>query len=653
MPIATIASLVITEAIKASVKPLFDEFIKPNLGTINAWLEERKLNKKVDAFESEFLEYLGGVYHATEFINVLIFPNSQIRLNDFYEPLYIVSLDSKSTYEIDKINLDFLHEYKKIIISDSAGMGKSTIVKWVARQCVQNYLGVPVLVELKKITPQNTLLQEIFSQFGKLGSELDTSFILKLLTLGKFIIIFDGYDEIAQEFLGFVTEEIAHLTNKARDNYYILTSRPDPALATFGSFMGFKIKKLTHKQSDAIIRKCDRYSPEPIGEELIRDTRMRENTISDFLTNPFLVTLLYNCYFYNKNIPINKSEFYEEVYNALYKRHDLSKEKFERAKRSGLDSYSFRQVLRKFAFNGAKKGKSDYLESSLVEAIKEAQETLVGIPAFDAINFCDDLVKQVPLMVRDGLHIKWSHKSLQDYFAAEYICQTERKSDIVNALSKSANFYRNANLFDFIIEKDYALVREHVLYDILVSYRDFVNHIKKINLSISSENAEDLASYLFDCEIFATKNGSLIDEGKLFKEVFALARGKVSTLMHEGAIINDNKFYLYISDSSVSTIMKMIVNKKADDLLILKTKFKEDKDEKFVFSEELNLDALVTNLSSDSIISILNEELLEEFLKFLSYVTHRPKINHRKAMDALRDIEQMRVRKKAEDASFF
>jgi hypothetical protein len=178
MAIVTAGTLVATEAVKASAKPLFDEFIKPSLGSISKWLEERKLNKKVESFESEFLEYLSSLYELTEYINVLIFPNEQIRLDNFYEPLYIIASDNRKTYKIDKINLDFLIEHKRIIISDSAGMGKSTLMKWITRQCIQNYLGVPILIELKKITPSNHLLDEIFNQLGRLGSELDTKFII-------------------------------------------------------------------------------------------------------------------------------------------------------------------------------------------------------------------------------------------------------------------------------------------------------------------------------------------------------------------------------------------------------------------------------------------------------------------------------------------
>lgn len=440
MVLTTLATLAASETVKEAVKPVFGKFVSPQLDSIQNWLKDRKISKKIDLFEAEFIEYLSYTFASTEFMNVLIFPNEQICIDDFYEPLSISVSNQKESYVIDNSNLDFLMKYKKIVIGDAAGMGKSTIAKWIVRQCIAKYIGIPILIELKKINKSNGILNEIFNQFGGLGKGLDEEFVIKLLSLGKFIIIFDGFDEIAQDDIDFALSNISDFISKASSNHFILTSRPDPVLTSFGNFKGFHIKSLTKAQYSSIIYKCDKYSPDPIGEELVKDLQSRGRDILDFLSNPFLVTLLYNCYSYNKNIPVNKSAFYDEIYTALFKRHDLSKNKFERAKRSGLDIYNFRLVLRKLAFNSARIGINDFSEDSLISSIKSVQESIAGLPSFSALAFCEDLIKQVPLMVRDGLHIKWSHKSLQDYFAAESICYNENKAKLIESLYKSESF---------------------------------------------------------------------------------------------------------------------------------------------------------------------------------------------------------------------
>jgi len=649
MPASVIASAVISESAKVAVKPVFERFVEPHLAVIKGWLVERKLDKKVDLFESEFIEYLGIVYVMTEFMNVLIYPNSQIRLDDFYEPLHIVSSNRKESYKIDKGNIDFLLKYKKVIISDAAGMGKSTIMKWITRQCVTSYLGIPILIELKKITQSNSLIQEIFNQFGQLGKELDNVFITKLLSLGKFVIILDGYDEIAQNSIDFVTNEIITLVTKAKDNYFIITSRPDPSLASFGNFKGFSIQPLSGEQYDSIIRKCDVYSPEPIGEDLIKDARVKGSTISDFLTNPFLVTLLYKCYFYNRNIPVNKSSFYEEIYTALFKRHDLSKEKFERIKRSGLDIYNFRLVLRKFAFNSAKIGDNDFSESSLIQAIKVAKETLVGVPDFDPVYFYEDLIKQVPLMVRDGLHIKWSHKSLQDYFAAESVCHDENKVKIIENIYNSKNFYRNSNLFDFIIEQDYALVREHILYKILIDYKNYFEGMKSLNINITEQNLQRRTGFLFKQDVFLLQKTEGIDD-KVLEKIQTLSKHKVSSIGFSSINLNGELVAVYTASSRDVSILRMIESKHMDKLSL---DFVEPRSKRFVLKDMFHWNNEIINIGSDNLLAIKDNDFQNTITEIIAHANRQFGLNHIQCLKVLNDIEIVKAKKESENEVSF
>lgn len=650
MPVPALITLAASESVKSLVKPGFSKFIEPQLDSINNWFKERKLNRKIDLFESEFTEYLGSVYNATQFMNILIFPNEQIPLDEFYEPLYITTSNNKETYKIDRrTNINFLAEYKRVIISDAAGMGKSTIMKWITRQCVMNFLGIPILIELKKITPLNTIIQEIFIQFGQLGSELDATFITKLLSIGKFIIIFDGFDEIAQDDISFVTTEISNFVNKAAQNYFILTSRPDPILSAFGSFKGFHIKPLTPTQYNSIIRKCDKYSPEPVGEELIKDLQERGKDIIDFLTNPFLVTLLYNCYVYNKNIPVNKSSFYDEIYTALFKRHDLSKDKFERLKRSGLDIYTFRLVLRKLAFNSAKAGIVDFSEDTLISAIKNVQESLPGLPQFSALSFYEDIIKQVPLMVREGLHIKWSHKSLQDYFAAESICNSEHKAKFVVNIFEANTFYRNANLFDFLVELDYGLIREHILYDILIDFRNFVQQIRECNHSLSEDRILLWASILFNADILLSK---ATDPSKVsYTKLAEVSRTAVGGFGSWYITLNGQKTMVIVPGGKLDNLFYMIKHKKKEDIF-----FPEDNrilGHKAPFNLNLNFQDDIVSLSSREVLSNQDESFQENLDKFLSSNANDLRLDYYKSMIVLRDIEEQRSKQAHEDAQSF
>jgi hypothetical protein len=643
------ATTLVSEGVKVAVKPGFEKFIEPHLDSIKDWLKERKLNHKVELFESQFTEYLGSIFINSEFINVLIFPNEQVAIDSFYEPLTITAKSTRERFSIGKTDLDFLIQYKKIIVSDTAGMGKSTLMKWITRQCVKRYLGIPLLIELRKINPGNSLMQEIFSQLGQLGEQVDQDFIIKLLIVGKFIIIFDGYDEISQDVRDYVTQEILLLVNKAHQNYFILTSRPDPALATFGNFKGFNIESLTEKQYTSIIRKCDSISNLGIADSLIKDISNRGRDIENFLSNPFLVTLLYNCYVYNRNIPVRKSSFYDEIYTALFKHHDLSKDKYERKKQSGLDIYNFRLVLRKFAFDSARTGTTDFTETSLIEGIKKAQEMLVGVPAFNAIDFADDVIKQVPLMVKEGLHIKWSHKSLQDYFAAESICYNENKSKIILSIFESETFYVNHNLFDFIVEMDYALIRENILYPILLKFREHAEHMKSM-CAVPNEEALKRASLTFDRDIFIAKKQA--ETSNIFPAIRGMAKRNINGYFSKPfRNLRNEECNLLVADSNTSNVLSIIKNKAMEDIFATDTYYPIKANE--VYPLDLPKENIVSHLNDSTIMGNPNPAFQNTITNIISNSVHGTILDYTKSIAVLTDIETQLKKRKQDDKLLF
>ena len=187
-----------------------------------------------------------------------------------------------------------------------------------------------------------------------------------------------------------------------------------------------------------------------------------------------MVSLLYKTYIYNRDIPSRKTSFYEEVYSALYKHHDLSKDGFKREKKSGLDIHDFKNVLNQLAFDTAKTVEVEYYEQKLVKLLSIAKDKCIGLN-FKTNDFIEDIELNVPLFSRDGNILKWAHKSLQDFFAASYISSSPNKEAIVNAIysSEKSNYL---NIIDFLYEMEYQVVLRTILYDIAKSFVDFCNN---------------------------------------------------------------------------------------------------------------------------------------------------------------------------------
>lgn len=421
------------EIAKPFIEPVISTILKPKIAKLEKWLKKKSTDNDVvdNYFEDKFANYLSRTHKNCSIINTLVFPNQQIKIKDIYQPLTIVSTkDNKKFLITDNISNELFTNYKRILISDTAGMGKSTLMKWISLILIENPSSIPLLIELRKLDKNNSIIDEIFQQIDPVDKSFDKDLIIRFLELGFFTVILDGFDEIPKDMQENITCQLREFINKVNENNFILTSRPESALASFGDFQMFYIDHLDLIESFQIIKNYDALNQIKYADKLIAEIKRRREQVQEFLTNPFLVSLLYKSYTYNRDIPSKKTTFYEEVYSSLFKHHDSSKDGFKRPKNSKLDILDFRIVLRHLAFETSKLGKVIYTESELLNFISTSKSRSININ-FKEADYIEDLLTTVPLFIREGLKIKWAHKSIQDYFAAEYITFHTKKEEIL------------------------------------------------------------------------------------------------------------------------------------------------------------------------------------------------------------------------------
>jgi predicted NACHT family NTPase len=235
---------------------------------------------------------------------------------------------------------------------------------------------------------------------------LDDNSVFDLINTGVVIFLLDGFDEIQQKNREVIIRDIRQFIDKAHSCWYVLTSRPEPSLTAFGDFQQFNIHPLKNQEAFELIGKYDKIKNLGVAPQLIKDIQAKLTQIKSFLTNPFLVSLLYKTYTYTQDIPASKITFYDEVYSALFKHHDLSKGGWQRPKKSKLEIQQFRIVLRQLAFDTLKVNLVSYSKQDALQFIKLVKEKCIGID-FDDQNFLDDLLSAVPLFLDDGLKVKW------------------------------------------------------------------------------------------------------------------------------------------------------------------------------------------------------------------------------------------------------
>ncbi len=521
---------------KPLIDPIIQTVIAPKIAKLTAWIKRHELKNKVldNFFENKFEEYLGRRYDYFQNINVLIFQNQQVNIKQIYHPLTIVCTKDNSRSKITDYDPALLKKYKKILISDSAGMGKSTLMKWISHKVIESKSAIPVLIELRNLSENHTVLDEIFSQINPIDKSFEKDLIMKFLELGSFVIFLDGFDEIQQKNQEVIIKDIKDFVGKLPKNHFILTSRPEGALASFGDFQLFHIVPLVPAEAFQLIKKYDAICPIKIAEKLITDIKRSFNQTRDLLGNPFLVSLIYSTYTHSKDIPSKKVTFYEEIYSALYKRHDLSKDGWSRVKKSKLDIQLFKIVLRQMAFDTAKAGTIVYTDSEILRFISEAKRKSPGVEFNDA-DFLDDLLSAVPLFQRDGSKMKWAHKSIQDYFVADFIAFSNRKEEIILRIYKSE---KDAflNVLDLFFELDYKTFRKIIVKSLLEEFVAYCDSSYNDIVGIPKAQIDERRSKTFGRELIILNDKKGVSNeifhteleiaGKDSKQVMAFIRDK-------------------------------------------------------------------------------------------------------------------------------
>jgi hypothetical protein len=483
-----LATIATKEAISAFVKPLITASLKgmKNVGESVA-----------DMFSDRFARYVDRQLEKHSYLNTLVFQN-QIPLEELYIPLTLVrAADAgKDNLTINRFPASLLENHSRVLITDTAGMGKSTLLRFILIQCVRSNFAIPIFIELRHLSQTQELMDLIEREINLNVSDGDRRFaageIGKLLGKGGFVFFLDGYDEISFKERESVTRNIKDFVESYPKNVFLMTSRAEGGLAAFPSFLQFKIRPLKQSESFDLIRKYDRNGSR--SKQLIERLRGRElNAVRDFLKNPLLTTLLYRCFEYKQNVPEKKHIFYRQVFDALYDWHDASKDGYNtREKKSKLDLDSFHRVLRVIGFISTLNGEIEGDKDKVLGWIRQAKHICVGL-SFSESDFLEDLTQAVPIFTKDGLFYKWSHKSLAEYFAAQYIC-TEGKAQqekVFTYLYREGHLDRFKNMIDQIYDLDPAAFRRYFTYPFAkeaVAYR--ASSYKNVDPAIPASEVE-------------------------------------------------------------------------------------------------------------------------------------------------------------------
>lgn len=594
-PIITTSVSLATPLIKKAI----DQYITPKL---NQLLKsgELKYKKYLIPIRTHFEEYLNRSYERFSIINTLIVNNRRKALKDIYIPLTISkqNLDGKDeSYTINGYPKEIFEKYNNILITDTAGMGKSTLAKRVFIDIIDNGYGIPILIELRRLSKQKDIIAEILEQINSIKNDFDNKLFLELLGGDNFIFILDGYDEISITERDKVTADIQDFISKTKKNKFLLTSRPENALVSFGDFQGFKIKPLKKREAYNLLKKYDNNGL--VSAKLVEKLEAPDSTpIKDFLQNPLLVSLLFIAFDFKQTLPLKKHIFYRQVYDANFETHDLTKgDSYIHEKYSKLDIDDFHRVLRYIGFACIRKQKIEFSKDEILQLIRSAKEFCKGIK-FSESDFLADLLKTVPIFCKDGNYYKWAHKSLQEYFAAQfiYLDTKEQQQSILLQIYNSKNIDKYANLLDLYYDIDYNEFRNVILYEFLKEYCSKYTDLQQEAQNLTYTSKNERIYLLLLSEIFIVKDNR---EAGNFERILQKCKNCTFDTIHSLSVCPfSKKMSLFIFPVIKTTIIISLLASKKNQLIhTIRKDRNRNKSINIKFSTEINQ----VNLDPDNI----------------------------------------------------
>ncbi|WP_157724117.1 NACHT domain-containing protein [Winogradskyella sediminis] len=449
--------------------------------------------------KNRILEYQASEFKRNYFTKTLLHRSEPIKLTDFYQPLHIANQKDyrKFSHKLKKISTEDISKlFKKsnyITLIGNAGSGKSTIVKYLFINAVQQGYKIPIKIELRYLNEyKHSFTDYIFNEiflFHKLG--FTTPIIERLLGGDSFVFFFDGYDEISSDKKEQVTQEIDKFVSRFPNNNFLITSRPYTNIDTLPLFSNYIVCDLDEKEIPAFVKKQISDNEEELSEKIIKAISKIDNrSYRTFLSNPLLLSMFILTFQSYSEIPKKRSDFYRQVFDTLYSVHDsVSKLSYVREKISGLPKDGFEDILRLFSFISFFEEKFifqlEYLEQKL-NIIKEKKKNL----KFSNDNLIEDLQVAIGILNKEGLDYTFPHRSLQEYFAANYISNlSDQNKELIfkkiKTIIEKEYFYliNNHHFLALLGEQDYNSMMKLVAIPLLEDLFQNLETSKRLNLN--------------------------------------------------------------------------------------------------------------------------------------------------------------------------
>lgn len=346
-------------------------------------------------------------------------------IDDIYYPAKIKhGAGSKTILSTDEL---FSNKKRIALIQGTAGQGKSVFLRYLCLRDLDYSGKIPIFVELRKIDENIDLITLIKKQLSIIGltDDLINPAIEVMLRSGSIRLYLDGLDEIKREFSLETKDKINQLINKHDKLHIALTSRPGALsqnLIDMPHMEQYEIAALSEKDHIGFLTKIG--TSKEIQDRLIASIQKSNAQIKNLLSTPLMLTLIVITCGQKQDLPDTLPEFYDSLFNLLSSMHDANKPGFTRQKATNLSNSELENLFRAFSYASKELIGKVTLNSTQFEETLNAALKITDLKCTTE-GFRTEITETVCLMVKDGIDTTFTHKSIQEYYAASFIHRIE------------------------------------------------------------------------------------------------------------------------------------------------------------------------------------------------------------------------------------
>ena len=330
--------------------------------------------------------------------------------------------------------LETVNTYPKLMVWGKPGAGKTTFLKHLAIQCINEFIQVervPLYIEFERFVIQDySNFQQVINEV-LLNCEVSVADSNKLLKSGRMFILIDGLDEVKEEDSHRAIKHLESFIKNFHKNQYVITCRIAGQKFCPDNFVEVEVADFDREQITQFVSKWfDRCQIPKKSERFLKKLYSPTNaSIQELANSPLLLTLMCSVFNDTAELSSNRFDLYRNAIDILLVKWDTSREKERRKIYKNLSGSGKRDLLSYVAYKTYKNGQSyftlDTLKEYIADYIRSSPNTVTERESLlkDSEEIVESIESQHGLFVKRAAPniYSFSHLTFHEYFTARQI----------------------------------------------------------------------------------------------------------------------------------------------------------------------------------------------------------------------------------------